>query len=42
MEEEVGGQFSKSLSREDGIKLNLQIKQKNQLSKKRKVKTWTL
>lgn len=41
MEENYPGQFSKSIQRFDGLRVNLEIKQKHLHSKKRKVKTWT-
>lgn len=41
MEERTVGQFSKSIERYDGMKVNLEVKQKHLHSKKRKVKTWT-
>lgn len=41
MEEVKSGQFTKSIERFDGIKVNLEVKQKHLHSKKRKVKTWT-
>ena len=41
MEERATGQFCKSIERYDGIKVNLEVKQKHLNSKKRKVKTWT-
>lgn len=41
MEESQPGQYTKSIERYDGQKVNLEIKQKHLHSKKRKVKTWT-
>jgi hypothetical protein len=41
MEETKHGQFNKHMKRYDGIKVNLEVKQKHLNSKKRRVKTWT-
>lgn len=41
MEETAHGQFVKPIERFDGVKVNMEIRQKYLNSKKRKVKTWS-
>lgn len=41
MEETGTGQFVKPIERFDGVKVNMEIRQKHLHSKKRKVKTWS-
>lgn len=41
MEETNLTHYSKPISRSDGTKVNIEIRQKHNCSKKRKVKTWT-
>lgn len=41
MEHTLAPQYTKAVERKDGLKLTLEVKQKTQLCKKRKVKTWS-
>lgn len=41
MEEKGIGQYMMPIERFDGVKVNMEVRQKHMNSKKRKVKTWT-
>ena len=41
MEEKGSGQYIMPIERFDGVKVNMEVRQRHLNSKKRKVKTWT-